>query len=162
MKWLIFPLFALSSLAGAQPALTDYQCFKGIKTSSATVSTPCYEQALDEVTAFIIQNGNPKWPHSTCFVTHEKVTATNANIEKAKGSFKKSVGAFASNEIQFNNFYISTTPQIEVGQKLRTDYGIEFEQKVLNSKYVVKVQTASVKAADGTVFCKTKHQFVNN
>lgn len=161
MKWLILPLFLLSSAVQAQ-SLTEYQCNKGISTSNTTSSTPCYLQAMGEVSQFILENGNPKWPHAVCYAISEKVAANPKNIEKAKASFKKNVGTFQNHEIQFNNFYMSTQPEIETGQKLRSDYGIDFEKRVVNSKYVVKVQTASVKTADGAVHCKTHLAFVNN
>ncbi len=162
MKRLLLPLFMLSTVAYAQQAdLTAYQCHKGLKTSSATTSAPCYHEAQSEITSFLMQNGEPKWIYATCFAVAEQVTPSQDKIEKAKASFKKNVGTFQNNEIQFYNFYFSTQPEIETNQKLRTDYGLDFEKKVLNSKHVVKVQTASVKAADGNVICKTHLQIIN-
>ncbi len=160
MKWIILPLIALSSLAhGQQNPLSVYQCYKGLVTSDATLSSPCYNQAQAEVSEHLVTHGEPKWVYATCFAVVESVTPSPASIEKAKASFKKNVGTFQSNEIKFNNFYFSAQPEIE--SNVKTDYGQEFKTKLLNSKHVVKVQTASVKAADGAIICKTHLQIVN-
>lgn len=151
MQWLILPLILLSTTALAQSM--EHKCYRpGGSPPSDVAGAQCYFQA--SVAATNLATRQTGWLQAACYADLERNT-TPADIKTAKQVLKP-IGNFQDREIQLNTFYIHLRPQLEVGDK-------NVPAAVLNSKFIIKVQTASARSADGEVHCKLRPpEIVNN